>query len=262
MNNFFLNVAYNKMNATKRNEKVQELSAVRRALNNLTDEKMQKRFVKGYWINNYKVGFDIMKPILGNHIRYAITHEARRILVKDLGIYQKQLEEQLNTMTVALKTEEEKWMRQNVNQQRNNNMMRQQLVQNNKASKIQKLMRTRFGKIYLPLEAIPLSLTKLARDKEINLNEYFEVTLKSATNPNLLFTQKFTNFTHFKNFIDKALANTSDNPNYGLNIFKINGVMDNVRISSLTEVRFLGGVQSMMRKSTTRFMRIIFISLM
>ena len=42
-------------------------------------------------------------------------------------------------------------MRQNVNQQRNNKIMRQQLVnrnENTNATRIQRLMRTRFGKIF------------------------------------------------------------------------------------------------------------------
>ena len=95
MNKKFLNVAYNKMNATKRNEKVQELSAVCRALNNITDETIQKVFVKGYYIKNYKTGYDILKPLLGQHLRYDISKRGKQRLAKDLGIYEKKLDEQL-----------------------------------------------------------------------------------------------------------------------------------------------------------------------
>ena len=92
MNNIFFNVGYNKMNTI-----TNELGNVRRALNNLTDETIQQKFQRGYYIKNYKGGYDLLKPILGNRLRYDISKRGRESLKRDLGIYESQLTNQLQT---------------------------------------------------------------------------------------------------------------------------------------------------------------------
>ncbi len=74
-----------------------ELGNVRRALNNLTDETIQQTSQRGYYIKNYKGGYDLLKPILGNRLRYDISKRSRESLKWDLGIYESQLTNQLDT---------------------------------------------------------------------------------------------------------------------------------------------------------------------
>jgi hypothetical protein len=89
MNNLNLIFAYNKMN-----DLINEIRNVRRSLNNITDETIQKKIVKGYYIKNYKAGQDILKSRLGQHLRYDISKRGKQRLAKDLGIYEKKLDEQ------------------------------------------------------------------------------------------------------------------------------------------------------------------------
>ena len=97
MNNLNLIFAYNKMN-----DLINEIRNVRRSLNNITDETIQKKFVKGYYIKNYKAGQDILKSRLGQHLRYDISKRGKQRLAKDLGIYEKKLDEQLQLSLIHI----------------------------------------------------------------------------------------------------------------------------------------------------------------
>ncbi len=46
----------------------------------------------------------------------------------------------------------------------------------------------------------------------------------------------FRNLPHLENFVNMAGEEQSENSNYGLNVFKINGVVDNVKITSIKAV--------------------------
>ena len=94
------------------------------------------------------------------------------------------------------------------------------------------MIRKTIGKIFYPIKAIPLNAMKIARDKNINLNQMFEVVIQSARNPDLKFTKIFKNYAHLNNFIENEENNGQQGENStGLNKFRNGGVMDNVSMS-------------------------------
>ena len=158
-----MNSRTNEVNAQKLNELSRQLTAVRRASQNIYDEVLQRTFVRGYYINNYKTGYDILKPILGQHLKWDISKRGRKSLTRDLEIYQGELTNQIQNKRTEIKADEKKWLEQNANLQINKKNVRTQLINdflNKKATKIQKVIRNRIGKIYTPIALIPLNATK------------------------------------------------------------------------------------------------------
>ena len=86
--------------------------------------------------------------------------------------------------------------------------------------------------VFILIDEIPIDAMKLANDNGLNLYKMFELTFQPATNPELKLTKIFRKLNHLRDFVNMAVDNTSNNPNYILNKYKMNGVMDNVRISS------------------------------
>ncbi len=75
------------------------------------------------------------------------------------------------------------------------------------------MIKKRLGKIYIPIDSIPLNATKIARDNQINLHEMFQVVIESATNPNLTITKTFRNLPHLENFVNMATEQRNENIN-------------------------------------------------
>ena len=123
-----MNSRTNEVNALKLNELSRQLTAVRRAYQNIYDEVLQRTFVRGYYINNYKTGYDILKPILGQHLKWDISKRGRKSLTRDLEIYQGELTNQIQTLNTTIKADERKWLEQNAHQQINKKNVRTQLI--------------------------------------------------------------------------------------------------------------------------------------
>ena len=77
--------------------------------------------------------------------------------------------------------------------------------QTNMATIIQKMIRKRLGKFFIPISDIPRAVVRLARDKQINLNEIFEITIQSSTNPDLILTKTFYSYDQMTRFINGSL---------------------------------------------------------
>ena len=63
-------------------------------------------------------------------------------------------------------------------------------------------------------------------------------------------TKIFRNLPHLENFVNMAVEGSGDKPNYGLNKFKINGVMDNVKITEIKQT--VGGCSKHDAKKHTK----------
>jgi hypothetical protein len=118
-------------------------------------------YERGYWIKNYKGGYDILKPLIGNILPYNTSHNGKRILTQQLEFYQTDLQNHLNKLNTAYgrqrhnKIEAFKIKMENriadIQAIKIQKLMRTRIeenrVINTNATKIQELMRTRFGKI-------------------------------------------------------------------------------------------------------------------
>ena len=59
----------------------------------------------------------------------------------------------------------------------------------------------RLGKFNIPLADIPKMVIRIAHDKGVNLNENFEITIQSSTNPELILTKSFHTLDQLTHFI-------------------------------------------------------------
>ena len=91
----------------------------------------------------------------------------------------------------------------------------------------------RLGKFNIPLADIPKMVIRIAHDKGVNLNENFEITIQSSTNPELILTKSFHTLDQLTHFIVGSIDAGENKKSYGMENFKINGVMDFVKIINL-----------------------------
>ena len=207
---------------------------------------------KGHYLRSYKNGYEILKPILGDLIRWDASLRGREDLQGALNEHynflksqiQKTRHKQINKNTLMKiknqrtrrRTEERKIDLINMEVDRQMTQNRLERQRNNNASRIQNMVRRRLGKFFIPIKDIPAMARKMALTNNVNLHELFEISLQSAQNPELILTKKFYNISALDKFILVSNRTSEDKKEYGLNIFKTNGVMDYVKISSLKNI--------------------------
>ena len=234
------------MNSNHKTEFSHELGVTMIALRELSIP--SKGQPKGFYLKSYKYAYEIMKPILGDMFRWDVSlngrEEMKELLSTHSNFLQREIKKDRNKVLnkkTFMKIKNEKTKVKNETRR---------VVKNTSATKIQKMVRRRLGKIYIPIQDIPLNIIFKARAQEINLHDLFQITLQSATNPNLTMTIFFRNLPHLENFVSTAVEGSGDKPNYGLNKFKINGVMDNVKITEIKQT--VGGCSKHDAKKHTK----------
>ena len=221
-----INLINNSINKERMNAKLIELSRrlgeARRASTNIYDEVLQTFFIKGYYIKNYKTGYDIMKPILGDHIKYNISKRGRKSLLRDLDLYQADLTKQIKNINDKIKADKEREERAN---------RRSRTIAGNR---IRAMVRNRLSNLYIPISQVPNKAVQMALTNNINLNELFTITLQSAQNPDITLTKTFRNLDHLKIYINHS--NEAVETDYGFQMFITDGVMDKVKIINLENI--------------------------
>ena len=95
---------------------------------------------KGYYLKSYKVGFDIMKEYLGDMLKWDASVKGRQNLINILqdnkSVYKNEIKS-VPTLPNLFKS----------------------------ATKIQRMVKNRVGKIYISIEEIPRAMTILATQK-------------------------------------------------------------------------------------------------
>lgn len=220
-----------------------ELSQVMVARNNL--DIPSKGQQKGWYLKTYKKGFEIMKPITG--LNWDARVSGREELKELLSIHSDFLKSEIKKIRnksvpkqSIVKARNVKVRETKVKTNFKNTVLDQLLgnvrtkeKQTNMAVLIQKMIRKRLGKFFIPISDIPKAVVRLARDKQINLNEIFEITIQSSTNPDLILTKTFYSYDQMTRFINGSLEDGEQKKKYDMEIFRINGVMDFVKIINL-----------------------------
>ena len=220
-----------------------ELSQIMLARNAL--DIPSKGMRKGYYLQSYKQGFEIMKPITG--LKWDAKVSGREELKELLSIHSdflkseiKKIRNQAVPKQSIIKAHNVKVREKKVKNNFKNTVLDQLLnnrrtkeKQTNMAVLIQKMIRKRLGKFFIPISDIPRAALRLARDKGINIDELFEITIQSASNPDIQLTKTFYSLVQLTNFINGSLEDGETKKNYGMEIFKMNGVMDFVKIINL-----------------------------
>ena len=200
---------------------------------------------RGWYLSTYKQAFEIMKPILG--LNWDARVQAREEMKEILQVHSDFLKGQIK------KIRNQSVPKQSIIKARNVKVretkvktnfkytvldqllgnVRTKEKQTNMAVLIQKMIRKRLGKFFIPISDIPKAVVRLARDKQVNLNEIFEITIQSSTNPDITLTKTFYSYDQMTRFINGSLEDGEQKKNYGMEIFRINGVMDFVKIINL-----------------------------
>lgn len=208
------------MNIYNQNENLltmtRKLRDVRLAMNEILDEVYQTTFIKGYYIKNYKRGYDILKIIPNMNktlMKWDISKAGRKRLVGLLQTYQTILLAKIEKEQVKIKT--------NINE---------------KAIKIQNIFKKRIKGLYRPITEIVDVIKKLAKYKNVDSSKLFEVEFESAKNKDIKLKKVFKNMAHLDNFISMSEEGGNTKKNYGLNNFKTMGVFDNITINSISNI--------------------------
>ena len=193
---------------------------------------------RGHYLLSYKESYDVLKDLFGDDIKTEFPWDAsltgRVKLKKALNVH-------LNT----LKRVDNERIKRNIERKTKKKIFQNKVkvnrdrIKRKRVKLFKKQIKTKQERllekqqdVFILIDEIPIDAMKLANDNGLNLYEMFELTFQPATNPELTLTKIFRNLNHLRDFVNMAVDNTSNNPNYILNKYKMNGVMDNVRISS------------------------------